>query len=124
MRRVAGKGKRMTQLIERTEAHYEINEVPFGRSYQWHQAYISLLCDCGDTLPVSCISTITTCRCGAELGVFIHDIQEGEDHLPDEVTHPWRYDDRERAEQHLRDEAAYPKGSPWRYNDITVSGEE
>jgi hypothetical protein len=36
--------------------------------------------------------------------------------------HPWLHDPRAQAEQHLRDEAAYPEGSPWRYNDITSYG--
>ena len=26
----------------------------------------------------------------------------------------------ERAAQHLRDEADYPKDSPWRYNDVAA----
>ncbi len=33
---------------------------------------------------------------------------------------PWLYDPLEQAQQHQRDETAYPKGSPWRYNDITL----
>ena len=41
----------------------------------------------------------------------------------DEATrHPWLHDSRVQAEQHIRDEAAYPEGSPWRYNDITSRG--
>ncbi|MDX6382342.1 MAG: hypothetical protein QOI57_3366, partial [Rubrobacteraceae bacterium] len=34
-------------------------------------------------------------------------------------THPWSYEAKDQAEQHLRDEAAYPEGSPRRYNDVT-----
>jgi hypothetical protein len=33
--------------------------------------------------------------------------------------HPWHYDLQSQEDQHLRDEAAYPEGSPWRYNDVT-----
>jgi hypothetical protein len=40
--------------------------------------------------------------------------------MADRLTHPWFHDARVRAEQRLRDETAYPKGSPWRYNDITA----
>jgi hypothetical protein len=44
--------------------------------------------------------------------------------LPDKLTHPWFYDAKECAQQHKRDEAAYPKGTPWRYNDITAATNE
>ena len=111
----------MTQIIESLEAHYEIHGVPFGRIYEWHPAYTILECNCGEQSTLTGRSTITTCCwCSAELGAFIHDIQEREGRLGDEVTRPWLYDTQERAEQHLRDEAAYPKDSPWRYNDITM----
>jgi hypothetical protein len=110
----------MTQIIKRIEAHYESYEVPFGTVYEWHPAYIALECDCGEKLILTATSTITTCgRCGADLGHFVHDIKEREGRLPDELTHPWFYDAQARADQRLRDEAAYPEGSPWRYNDIT-----
>jgi hypothetical protein len=110
----------MTKIIERVEAHYESREVPFGKVYEWRPAYIALECDCGKKLALTGTSTITACsRCSADLGDFLHDIQEREGRLPDNLTHPWFYDTQEQAEQHLRDEGAYPKGSPWRYNDIT-----
>jgi hypothetical protein len=34
------------------------------------------------------------------------------------------YDAKERAQQHQRDEEAYPEGSPWRYDDITAATNE
>ena len=116
----------MAQIIERVEAHYEAREAPFGKVYEWHPAYVALECDCGERLILSATSsTTTTCsRCGANLGVFVHDIQEREGRLPDELTHPWFYDAPARADQSLRDEATYPEGSPWRYNDITGASTE
>ena len=112
----------MAQIIERVEAHYEAREVPFGKVYEWHPAYVALKCDCGGRLILTATSTITTCRrCGTDLDVdaFVHDTREREGRLPDKLTHPWFYDAKERAQQHRRDEAAYAEGSPWRYNDIT-----
>ena len=119
----------MAQIIERVQAHYEAREAPFGKVYEWHPASLALECDCGERLILSATSsTTTTCcsRCGADLGTFVHDIQEQEREgtLPDELTHPWFYDAPERAEQSLRDEAAYPEGSSWRYNDITGATNE
>ena len=113
----------MAQITKRVEAHYESSEMPFGKVYEWHNADIALECDCGEKATLTATSTMTTCsRCGADLDVdaFVHDIQERESRLPDNLTHPWFYDARKRAQQHQHDEAAYPKGSPWRYNDITT----
>ena len=111
----------MAQIIERVEAHYESSEVPFGKVYEWHNAYVTLECDCGEKVTLTATSTITTCsRCGADLDALVHKIQEErEGRLPEDLTHPWSYDAKERADQHQQDEAAYPEGSPWRYNDIT-----
>jgi hypothetical protein len=110
----------MPQIIERVEAHYEAREVPFGKVYEWHPAYVALACDCGERLILSATNTITTCsRCGTDLDGFIRDIQEREVRLPDKLTHPWFHDAQVRADQRLRDEVAYPESSPWRYNDIT-----
>ena len=113
------------KIIERVQAHYEGHEMPFGKTYEWHPAYLALECECGEKLTLSATSTITTCpRCGAELATFVYDIiydinKEREGPPPDKLTHPWSYDAKERTHQHIREEAAYPEGSPWRYNDIT-----
>ena len=111
----------MARIIGRVEAHYEIREVPFGKVYVWHPAYVALECECGEKLILAGTSTITTCgRCGADLGASAHGIEEREGRLPDELTHPWFHDARVWAQQRLRDDAAYPKGSSWRYDDITA----
>lgn len=124
----------MTQIIEIIKkARYDTLEVPFGRSYRWHQAQVVLECDCGEK-PVFKMSALTgyraVCACGADLTADIQEKLQG--HQPEvqgqmledyEATHhPWLHDLRAQAEQHLRDEAAYPEGSPWRYNDITSRG--
>lgn len=107
------------QILKRVESHYEVREIPFGKTYEWHPAYVALECDCGEKLILTGSSATTTCRCGAELGAFVRDIQEREGRLPDKGIHPWLYDAQQQAEQHLRDEASYPRDSSWRYNDIT-----
>ena len=112
----------MAQIIHRVQAHYEAREVPFGKTYEWHPAYLAVVCDCGAQLVLTATSTITTChRCGADLDVegVLHDLKEREGRLPDRLTHPWFYDAQARADQRVRDEAAHTKGSPWRFNDIT-----
>ena len=117
----------MTKIIVRVEGHYEVQETPFSRSYEWHPAYVTLECDCGEQLTLTGASATPACRCGADHSAIIQDLQEREGRLRDEATRPWRHDTQEQAEQHLRDEAAYPKDSPWRYNDITsdrMNGDE
>ena len=87
----------MTRIIKRVEAHYEAHEVPFGCTYEWHPAYTALECDCGERLVLTGMSTITTCRCGADHSAFIRDIREREGRLRDEVTHPWLHNPRPRG---------------------------
>ncbi len=109
------------KITERVEARYEAREVPFGKVYVWHPAYVAIECDCGEQLILTAASATTTCRrCGADLSGFVRDLQEREDRLPDRLTHPWFYDAKERAQQHRQDEATYPEGSPWRYDDVTA----
>lgn len=109
----------MTRITVRVEGHYEVRQDPFARAYEWHPAHVILECDCGEKLTLTGKSTEATCRCGADHSEIVRDIQEREGRLRHEATHPWRHDARAQAEQRLRDEAAYPEGSPWRYNDIT-----
>ena len=109
----------MTKIIARIEGHYEVHETPFGRAYEWHSAYVTIECGCGEKSTFDGTSTITTCRCGADHSAVVWDIQEREGRLRDEIAHPWHYDTQEQAQQHLKDDAAYPKNSAWRYNDIT-----
>ena len=110
----------MTKIIGRVEGHYEVHEAPFSRTYEWHPAYVALECDCGEELTLSSTSPASICRCGTDHSAIIQDIQAREERLRDEVTHPWQHDTKEQTQQYLRDESAYPEGSPWRYNDVTL----
>ncbi len=108
---------------ERGEGHYETKEVPFGKTYEWHPAYITFECDCGEKVTVSATSsTRNPCRqCGADYSALAEDLREQEEgQRTDETAFPWRYDTQAQNEQHLRDEASYPEDSHWRYNDVTA----
>src|SRR3712207_5575033 len=109
----------MAQITERVEAHYEAREVPFGKVYEWHPAYVALECECGEKLMLTVTSTTTTCgRCRTDLSVFSRDMKEREGCLPGKLTRPWFHHAHVREQQRLRVEAAYPKGSPWCCDDI------
>jgi hypothetical protein len=115
----------MVQILQRVEAHYENREMPFGKVYVWTPASVALQCDCAENVTLSATSTTSTCgRCGADLSTFVYALKERQARPPDELTHPWFYDAKERAQQHNHDEAAYPKGTPWRYNDVTAATDE
>ena len=115
----------MVKIIERVQAHYESREMPFGKTYEWHPAYVILECGCGKKWTIDAMSTITTCECGRDLAnILARGIQDGEATPPEEVSRPWFYDTKERARQHQRDEEAFPEGSSWRYDDITAATNE
>jgi hypothetical protein len=116
----------MTKIIVHIEGHYEVHEAPFSRSYESHPASVTLVCDCGEELTLTGASaTPTRSRCGAGYRITapLSTISK-KGHLRHTVTHPWRHEAKEQAEQNVRDEAAHPEGSPWRYDDITSRGTE
>jgi|SRR5215212_9754603 len=119
------------QVMEYVEEHYEKQEVPFGQIYKWCPEGVVVMCACGKraTFKMKDLAgSVDTCACGAEetagikeelqshhtevLGQLLEDYQT--------THHPWLYDTRACAQQHIRDEATYPKDSAWRYNDITL----
>ena len=115
----------MVKVIERVAEHYDLQEVAFGRSYQWCPECFVIECDCSKRVTLQrsdiIIGSGFTCEeCGARPSpriraeVVIELLDED-----DAAIHPWHYDTQAQAEQHLRDEAAYPEDSPWRYNDVT-----
>lgn len=109
----------MTNTIVRVEGRYEVSEAAFSRSYSWHSAYVTLECDRGEKLTFSGASPTSSCRCGTDHSVVIQELQEREGRLQDEVAHPWQHAAEEQVQEHLREEAAHPEGSPWRYNEVT-----
>ena len=76
----------------------------------------------GQEFTLTSTRTVPTCRYGDDHSAIVQDLQERDGRLRHAVTYHWRYDTKEQAQQHLREQAAYPKGSPGRYNDVT-SGE-
>ncbi len=114
----------MVEVIERTEGRYDTYEVEFGTVYRWCPECVVVECDCGERPTLTASMTICS-ECGADHTVGIQ--QELQSHQPEvlgqkledyEATHhPWLHDTQAQEDQHLRDEAAYPKDSPWRYNE-------
>ncbi len=117
------------QVIEILDEHYEIQEVPFGRSYKWCAESAVVVCACRKkfTFKMSDLcDSVAACECGADHTAGIQ--EELQSQQPEvrgqplknyETTyHPWLHDTQVQADQQVRDEAAYPKDSLWRYNDV------
>jgi hypothetical protein len=113
------------KVIERIAEHYDTQEVEFGKVYKWRPEGVVLKCSkCAKKITLTraeLIATMPDCECGRghtarvreEIVIQLMD-EDYEAH-----HHPWHYDLQSQADQHLRDEAAYPEGSSWRYNDVT-----
>ena len=119
----------MARVIEHVKEHYEVREVVFGRSYKWCPQSVLVECACGERrlLKESALisGSVNTCECGRDRMSNVREEVQAEvvGHvLEDEDKHPWHYDTKAQAEQHLKDEAAHPEDSAWRYNDITSRG--
>ena len=85
-------------MIERTEGHYEVQEVEFGRVYRWCPESVLVECDCGERLTLTI--SMTTCRgCGTDyVEVVREELVAAGRSGDDEALHPWRYArDREDA---------------------------
>ena len=84
-------------MIERTEGHYEVQEVEFGRVYRWCPESVLVECDCGERLTLT--ASMSTCRgCGMDYVKLLREKLTAGRSGDDEALHPWRYArDREDA---------------------------
>jgi hypothetical protein len=114
------------RVIERVAEHYAVQEMPFGREYKWSPEQVVIECECGERtiLKRSEIigSAVISCECGKANTAHIREelVIQLIDEEYDAHHHPWLHDAKAQAKQRLRNEAAYPKDSPWRYNDVTA----
>jgi hypothetical protein len=85
------KGKvAVLKVIERVQAHYEVQDVEMGKVYRWHPKSVLIECECGEMVTLT--DSKTSCEaCGAEhIGLVREDLtaRKLDD---DEDVHPWRY---------------------------------
>lgn len=79
----------MAKIIERVEAHYEAQEVEFGRVYKWRSESVLVECEeCGEKTILT--DSETTCECGADHAATVPE-ELPVRRLGDEDLHPWRY---------------------------------
>ncbi len=77
------------QVIERTEGHYDVQEVGFGTLYRWCPECVVVECNCGERLTLT--SSESACEwCGLDHATSVHR-ELAARQLRDEIAHPWRY---------------------------------
>ena len=122
---VGEKGLVEMKVVERVAEHYDTQEVQFGRTYTWCPESVVLECSkCAKKMTLTrseLIHTHPECECGRGHTALVREeiVIQLVDEEYEAHHHPWRYDLQSQSDQHLRDEAAYPEGSSWRYNDVT-----
>ena len=78
----------VAKMIERVQAHYEIQDLEMGKVYRWCPESLVVECECGNT------STLTASKqacgeCGTDHGSIVEEV--GLENPPEEeVYHPWR----------------------------------
>ncbi len=75
-------------VIERVEAHYEVQDVEMGKVYRWCPANVSVECTCGEEPTLSAFS-ITCGECGADHAAIAEEALHARPE--DEGDHRWRY---------------------------------
>ena len=83
----------MLTIIERTEGHYEVQEVEFGKVYRWCPERVNIECECGERLTLTAYSMATCPRCGASHEATLRE-ELTDRRLEDQTLHPWRYEAR------------------------------
>jgi hypothetical protein len=77
----------VTQVIERVQAHYEVQAVEMGTVYRWCPESVVIECDCGGRATLSASRTICgDCEADHEATTAeVLDVRQ-----QDKVDHPWR----------------------------------
>jgi len=95
----------MTNVIECTEGHYEMQRTSYGEAYVWRPDYVVVKCDCGERLYLTAFAT--RCRCGLDHAVLVRkELASGR--LSERSLHPWDqeyYEWRKTQEKYLRSES-------------------
>ena len=77
----------MAKVIERFEAHYEVQDMEMGKVYRWCPANTLVECTCGEELTLSAFRT--TCgECGTDHAALVEEVLAARP--DDKGDHPWR----------------------------------
>jgi hypothetical protein len=108
----------VTQIIERVEAHYEVQEVAMGTVYRWCPESVVIECDCEQTFTTE-VAVVASCpRCGAEHAGVPHRELGGKPLAEEEAHRPVRRE----YEAWMKDEGNHRRHSEGLYGGGLFSG--
>jgi hypothetical protein len=79
----------VTQVIERVNAHYEVQAVEMGTIYRWCPESVLIECECGKK-PTLTVSKDACGECSADHRAIVEEVLEARPKEEQEVDHPWR----------------------------------
>jgi hypothetical protein len=80
----------LAKVIERDRAHYDVQEVEFGKVYKWRPKSVLIECECGERVALTLSKTLCE-ECGAEYTMLVRENLIDRRLREDERLHPWRY---------------------------------
>jgi hypothetical protein len=80
----------VAKVIERLDAHYEVQDVPMGKVYRWCPERVLVECDCGETPTLAASATICG-KCGEDHTLLIQQVLDPRPEEEKENEYPWRH---------------------------------
>jgi hypothetical protein len=78
----------VAKVIERLEAHYEVQDVEMGKVYRWWPESVVVECKCGKRPTLTAFKKACG-ECGADHRAIVEGVLEARPE-EEEVDHPWR----------------------------------
>lgn len=100
--------KQTVRILAYVEAHYEIQEVPYGKVYAWCPECFLVECECGEELIFA--SSSSPCPCGADYAAVYQELAEMSKEGPQNVeagSRPWREEDYEFVKDNAAQRRSY-----------------
>jgi hypothetical protein len=109
----------VSQIIERVEAHYEVQEVEMGTVYTWCPESVVIECDCEQTFTTEGATVASCPRCGADHTGVPHRELGGKKPLTEEEAYR---PVRREYEAWMKDEGSHRRYSEGLYGGGLFSG--
>ncbi len=78
----------VTKVIERVNAHYEVQDVEMGKVYRWSPESVVVECECNKKLPLT--ASKSACgECERDHRTIVEEALEARP-AEEKVEHPWR----------------------------------
>ena len=108
----------MTQIIERVNAHYEVQAVEMGTVYRWCPESVVFECDCAQTFTTEGAVVASCPRCGAEHTGVARELGDRKPLAEEEAYRPVRGE----YEAWMKDEGNHHRHSEGLYGGGLFSG--